>query len=82
MTLLIDLERYEPEDMVWQAPGTPLPRSLVWCTECAIQMSFAGDPIDNFREFGFPDNSPDGPYAQFLRRRGRGIRLSRPPHQQ
>jgi hypothetical protein len=69
VTLLIDLEEYTEADRVWQAPRgpeNPMPVFQVWCTACARQMVHAGDPIERFREFGYPDNSPDGPYAKYL----------------
>jgi hypothetical protein len=76
LSLLIDLEDYEDEERIFQgrrSPENPLPLYLVWCRECACQMVHAGDPIASFRELGFPDNSPDGPYARYLARHGRGL---------
>lgn len=74
--LLQDLEEYpDPVDRPFQAPRStknPLPQFQIWCVGCARTMSAYADPIENFREFGFPPNSPDGPYAQFLRNTGWG----------
>jgi hypothetical protein len=73
VTLLIDLEEYEDGDRLFQAPRSPdnpLPQFLVWCTGCARYMVEEGDPITSFREYGHPDNSPDGPYAKYLKRHG------------
>jgi hypothetical protein len=80
VSLLIDLEEYDDGDRVFQAPRSPdnpLPPYLVWCVGCARVTVDEGDPITNFREFGFPDNSPNGPFAQYLARHGRGFRWPR-----
>jgi hypothetical protein len=82
VTLLQDLDDYADSDRIWQgarSPDNPLPQFLVWCIECAKLMVQAGDPIMNFREFGYEDKPDDGPYAQYLRRHGRGINLQRRP---
>ena len=80
VSLLLDLEEYADEDRVFQAPRSPenpLPQFLTWCFSCARQIAMAGDPIENFREFGFPDNSPDGPYARWLAANRRGFSWNR-----
>ena len=76
VTLLIDLEEYADDARIWQAPRAPenpLPLFLVWCSECAREMVHAGDPIADFREIGYTDNDPNGPYARYLAKHGRGI---------
>lgn len=78
--LLTDLEIYDDEERVFQAPrqpGNPLPEFLVWCVGCARDMADHGDPIENFQEFGYESNSPEGPYARYLQRVGRGLRWPR-----
>ncbi|GAB2572709.1 hypothetical protein GCM10027168_01950 [Streptomyces capparidis] len=76
VSLLVDLEEYADEERIFQAPRSadnPLPLFLVWCTDCATEMIEAGDPIVDYQEIGFPKGSLDGPYAQILKRFGKGL---------
>jgi hypothetical protein len=78
--LLVDLEEYPDEARVFQAPrspANPLPLYLVWCVDCAKLLVDLGDPITSFREYGLPDNAPDGPYASYYTRRSAGLPFRR-----
>lgn len=82
VSLLQDLEEYADEDRIWQGertPDNPLPQFLVWCLDCAKLMLQAGEPITQFREFGYEDKPDQGPYHRYLREHGRWITSRRPP---
>ncbi|MCZ4097289.1 MULTISPECIES: hypothetical protein [unclassified Streptomyces] len=81
VAVLIDLEEYTDEDRIFQGrrtPDNPLGLFLIWCVGCACSMVDEGDPITSFREMGYPDNSPDGPYARYLHR-NRGFQWKQHP---
>lgn len=74
VTLLQDLEKYSDDERIFQGPRTPdnpLPDFLFWCSGCAQILIETGDPVLNFRELGYQENDPSGPYAQALRKYGR-----------